>query len=324
MNIATIQQYIQQAGDPGFRRRVQLHPMIESLPYFMRRYASRMLWAGGLHHMRHFDQKFTFTRGEHGLASLRHEETEIASGRPLDQLIGRIDRPVTLVATGPSALDHDWAALRDSGRMVVGVTGGATFLRERGITPDLLVLSDPDFCKTGGYHIRDAAGVPLVAEFRSAVALHTHYPDALKDRPVAFIERVNKWYGVPAMREKELHRLNEASGAPFFIQPSTRELRMIGWSHRLDQGFFPSATVAVAALQVLVAMGATEIEIVGMDLSGGSSVYTSARPSRLSAQYDSVILPSFRAMHRALRKRGVSIRNLSPTCPLPRELFQFE
>jgi len=320
MNLKTIHNYLM-APDLPFQRRVRLQSLIEGLPYFLKRNVSKAIWAGGWRHLRKFDHRFSFTRDTYGLSAMLHDGREIAKGLPASHVIAPIERPVALVTSGPSALEHDWALLKNSGRMIVAVSGGATFLRERGIIPDLIVVTDPRFCENGGYHIRDAKGVPLAIDYRAASLLHVYFPGALSNRPVSFIERVNRWYGAPSVGEDELRSLNEASGLPIYWPKSSGTSAAIGWSHRLEVGFFPSATVAFVALQALVNLGATDIEIVGMDLSGGRSVYTDAIPSHLNSQYESIILPSFKAMQIALKNRSVTVKNLSPTCPLPSQLF---
>lgn len=317
----TIEEHLRK-GQEEFARKLRLQRLGDRFPRPIRKQAARLIWTGGLKHLRRFNHDYTFTRGDHGLTSMNYQGSEVTRAVPLGQLIGRIDRPVTLVTTGPSALDHDWDAVRRSRRMIVGVTGGATFLRERGIMPDLLVLSDPDFSKTGGFHIRDAAGVPLVVEYRSAASLHTYFPDTFVNRRVSIIERVNKWYGVPALSAADLRQANEASGSPFRISGVADTLGRIGWSDAMGLGFYPSSTVAFVALQVLVGLGAQDIEIIGMDLGGSSSIYANARPSKLQEQYQDIILPAFESMRQALAGRAVGIRNLSPLCPLPPEIFQ--
>jgi len=271
--------------------------------------------------MRYFDHRYRFTRGSDGLAEMRYGNEVVAAGTPISSLIGNIDRPCILALSGPSALDQDWQAVRTSGKLVVGVTGGATFLKDQGITPDLLVVTDPDFCQPGGGHIRNAQGIPLAIEYRSAVSLHTYHPDSLKHRPVSFIERVNKWYGIRSISNEQLHLLNHCPQAPFLIPGKIEKLGRIGWSNQIDLGFYPSSTVAFVALQILVSLGAKDIEIIGMDLGGTPSIYNNARPSRLQEQYDKVILPSFYMMREALKGRGIIIENVSNTCPLPREIF---
>lgn len=320
----TIQEHLQRTSGEGYAKRVSLQRSVERLSKSVARKASRLIWAGRLSHMRHFNHDFSFTRSGPVLSSMKFKGADVIASLPLSELIGRISRPVTLVTTGPSALDYDWATLKKSGRLVVAVTGGAAFLRERGIVPDLLVVSDPDFCKANGHLVRDAAGVPLVIEYRCAAVLQAAFPDAFVGRCATIIERVNRWYGLPALPAADLKAANAGIGSPFVISEVPDKRERIGWSHRPDWGFYPSSTVACVALQVLVGLGATDIEIVGMDLGGKRSVYANALPSRLTEQYEAIILPSFQSMSEALKGKGVRIKNLSPTCPLPREIFELD
>jgi len=314
--------YLLTIGRADFPWRARLLKYAEALPRKVRKQAFFAIWSGSMRHMRGLDLDYSFERHEWGLAAMRLKGKPIVNSVPVVDLVSRITRPVTLVAAGPSALTHDWEPLRKSGRMIVVVSGGASFLKERGIIPDLQVLSDPRFCQTGGFHIRDAVGIPLVMEYRCAAALHAFYPDAFANRRIALIERVNRWYGVPALPQAELERLNEAAGGPFHLyQPQTNP-NIVGWSDQMNCGFFPSGTVIFVALQILVELGAKEIEIVGMDLGGSqSSIYANSQPNRLQEQYAPVILPSFQMMRKVLESRSIRITNLSPTCPLPAEIF---
>ncbi len=317
----TIQEHLMAEAESYRRRRDLQHGVANRLPKVLRKQALNCIWAGGLKHMRHFDHQYGFVRTDAGLSSMTFRGKEVAALQTLGNLIPRIERPVTLVTLGPSAKEFDWEKLRQSDRMIVAVSGGATFLKDHGITPELMIVSDPDFSKAAGYHLDNAAGVPLVIECRAAAALHAHFPQTLAHRRVTVLERVNKWYGAPAFSREELKAINARSGSPFWISEVPDKLGRIGWSDRPELGFFPSSTVAIVALQVLAALGADDIEIVGMDLGGGNSLYTDTGPSRLAEQYEKVLLPSFQAMGRALANREISIRNLSPTCPLPTEIF---
>jgi Kdo-III transferase WaaZ len=106
--------------------------------------------------------------------------------------------------------------------------------------------------------------------------------------------------------------------------PAGNGKSIIGWSRRPELGFFSGCTVAFAALQIMVRLGARDIEIVGMDLTGKAHAYTEADgaiPSSLDADYEQRILPSFALMGEALKGSGIAIRNLSPVCRLPRRFF---
>ena len=318
-----LHQYLMNAGRAGFPWQARLLKCAEALPRRLRKQAPCAIWAGRMRHMRGLDLDFSFERSELGLAAMRLNGEPVVRSVTVGDLVGRITRPVTLVTTGPSALAHDWETLRHSGRMIVSVNGGASFLRERGIVPDLLVVSDPDFCRTPGYHVRDAAGIPVVMDYRCAAVLYANHPDVFRERRVALIERVNQWYGVPALPQAELRRLNVAAGGPFHFGESPGKSQAVGWSDHIHSGFFPSSTVAFVALQVLVALGASEIEIVGMDLGGSRcSIYADAQPDRLQEKYVPIILPSFQLMSKVLARRRIRIANLSPICPLPVEIFR--
>ena len=253
---------------------------------------------------------------------MRHHGDVVLNSVSVGELIGRIARPVTLVTAGPSAKDYDWRQLGKSGRLIVAVNGGPAFLRERDTVADLLVVSDPDFCRDLGHHVRDAAGLPLVTDYRCAAVLHARFPEVFDGRRVALLERVNQWYGVPALPPADLERLNEAIGRPFHFGKSPGRSPLVGWSDDVHGGFFPSSTVAFVALQVIVELGATDIEIVGMDLGGGDVIYPDSRPSRLREKYEPLILPAFQLMHQVLAPRGIRMVNHSPTCPLPAGIFQ--
>ena len=317
-----LHKYLLETGRTDFPWRARLLELAQSLPRKVRKQANFAIWSGTVRHMRGLDLAYSFERCEWGLAAMRHRGVPVVTAVPAAEVIPRITRPVTVVAAGPSILTYDWESLRKSGRLVVAVSGGATFLRERGIIPDLLVLSDPRFCETGGFHIRDAAGIPLVLEYRCAAAMHAFFPDTFRNRRVAMIERVNRWYGVPALPQPQLDRLNDAAGKPFHFYHPQANPNIVGWSDQLNCGFFPSGTVVFVALQLLVDLGANDIEIVGMDLGGSNrSSYANAQPNRLRQQYASAILPSFQLMADVLAPRPLRIANLSPTCPLPAEIF---
>ena len=302
-----------------------LAPLVERLyrflPHPLARLSERCLQP---RHMRSIAPAVSFIKNNEGGWTVRHGTRIVAQGRPLEGLVGTLNQPVTIVATGPSAKDHDWDRVRDGGRFVIAVAGAPTFLKERGVRPDLYVVSDSRFARYGIAQIRNAPGVPLVTVLRAASFLANESREELVSRPFALIEKINSWYGLPRLPYEALLDLNRRSGAPFHFPESLDPHYRIGWSHAPELGFFSAATVVFVALQIAVRLGARDIEIVGRDLSGASRAYDEGgKPVRntLGPNYEPVILPSFMMMHEALKDSGVSIRNLSPVCPLPQELF---
>ncbi|MDP3849688.1 MAG: hypothetical protein Q8Q59_04235 [Luteolibacter sp.] len=275
-------------------------------------------------HMRSIASRISFRRNDDSGWTVRHGTQAVAQSRPLGHLVGRIDRPVTIVATGPSAKDHDWEELRDGGRFVIAVAGAPTFLKSVGVRPDLLVVSDSRFARYGIEHIRNAAGVPMVTVLRAASFLATESRNELVSRPFSLIEQINSWYGLPKLPHEALLALNGKSDSPFHFANTRDPHYRTGWSAAPELGYFSGCTVAFVALQIAVRLGARDIEIVGMDLSGAGRVYDDgehAVRNTLMYHYEPVILPSFEMMAQVLKGSEIKVRNLSPVCALPRSLF---
>lgn len=295
--------------------------MYRHLPEPLARLAERGLTR---RHMRSIMPKVSFRRHSDSGWTVRHGTAIIARSRPLEQLVGMIDKPVSIVATGPSAKDHDWEPLRDGGRFVIAVAGAPTLLKSVGIRPDLFVVSDSRFARRGAAHFANATGVPLVTVPRAASIHVIESRNELLGRPFSLIEQINSWYGLPRLTPEALVALNQRSGSPFHFPDRPDPHYRCGWSTVPEHGYFSATTVAFVALQIAVRLGARDIEIVGMDLSSAPRAYDEGAvplPNSLEAHFKPVILPSFEIMSRALKDTGVSVRNLSPVCPLPRSLF---
>jgi hypothetical protein len=232
--------------------------------------------------------------------------------------------PVSIVATGPSALDYPWDKVRNGEKFLIAVNGAPTMLKELGLVPDLLVVTDREFALTGARHFEVVPDVPLAIEFLAAAALASTAPHLLTKRPITILERVNLWHGLPALDHQTLGQLNKDSEMPFVL-PSLQDSKCrVGWSHRPELGLFSGRTVVFGALQIAVACGATDVEIIGMDLGGCGRAYAEGpenRPSQLQEHCEAFILPSFEIMHLALSGRQIAVRNCSPVCPLPPGLF---
>jgi hypothetical protein len=243
---------------------------------------------------------------------------------PLSEWIGPIDRPVTIVAGGPSARNHPVGELASGKRLIIAVNGVPAFLAEKGIRPDAWIVSDPRLATQIETNFPHAAGTPLAVPANVAASIAIRSPGELARRPLCLIERVNQWHGVRSLEDKPLLELNERSGSPFLFPAKGVVKSMVGWSRRPELGFFSGCTVVFAALQIAIGLGARDIEIVGMDLSDQGHAYSEGKialASSLGMNYEERILPSFELMHDALHETGVEVRNLSPVCPLPQRLF---
>jgi hypothetical protein len=309
-------------NDLGWRTR--LNGVAGDYSSRLSRMAKRLIWPRRLKHMRYLAPGIEFQTGEDRRFTIYNGGLPLVKSKSLLDLIPNLDAPTSIVATGPTALDYPWGSLRPGERFVIAVNGAPTMLKDLGIVPDLLVVTDREFALTGAHHFEAAKNVPLAIEFLAAAALASTAPHLLTERPFAILERVNMWHGLPALDLRTLGQLNKESQMPFVFPATPEPECRIGWSHRPELGFFPGRTVVFGALQVAIGRGATDVEIIGMDLSGSGRSYSegsSQRPTQLQAHYDAFILPSFRIMRTALAGRKVAVRNLSPVCPLPGDLF---
>jgi Kdo-III transferase WaaZ len=284
----------------------------------------RKLWKWPYRHMRSYPWNVGLEPQRPGVWRISPDTDSVATTVPLLEWIGSIDRPVTIVAGGPSAREHPMSGLASGKRLIIAVNGVPAFLAEHGIRPDAWIVSDPRLASQIETNFTHAADTPLATTANVAASIAMRAPDELSTRPLCLIERVNQWHGVRSLEEKQLLDVNERSGSPFLFPEKGGGKSVIGWSHRPELGFFSGCTVVFAALQIAVGLGAKDIEIIGMDLSDQGHAYSEeedALPSALGMNYKERILPSFELMHEALRATGVTVRNLSPVCPLPQRLF---
>jgi KDO transferase-3 len=242
---------------------------------------------------------------------------------PLVELQKFTSLPSVIIATGPSALNYDWSSLEKGPKLIWAVNGAPTMLAKHGLRCDFLVVSDHRFGRDGADHIALAVkqGATLLLTHEAAAGFAAARPEVLAKARFHVFEKVNRWYGLPALAPAELLAANEASGLPFFLR--VPPVAGVGWSHDPLLGVFAGKTVPFAALQLVVWAGSEMIEIVGMDLGGAGHAYHEDQPtvSHLEKDYLPFILPSFECMAAALAGSPSRILNHSPTCPLPKELF---
>lgn len=286
-------------------------------------WARRRIWAWPYRHMRRIDSSIHFEQCDDGGWDVLYRGERVLKALALSEWGKALSRDVLLVASGPSAREHEWGDL--DGRSVVAVNGSPSLLRKEGVKVDYWVVSDPVFNTEGTKYFKENPELPLVLTHQGLVNMLMQDSALLKNRPVALIERVNQWYGVASKERAELMRINREFGSPFVFPEGDNRKMKVGWSRQPELGFFSGCTVVYAALQVLIGLGTRNIDIVGMDLGGNGRCYDEgkeAMPSTLSIELDSVILPAFKLMSSALEGEGVSIRNLSPVSPLQGELVK--
>lgn len=300
--------------------RQKIAAFIECMPKDARDWGLSKLWRWPFRHLRKIPSGIDITPVKNGGWRVMSRKSLVCDSVSLSEWIGRIDGPLSIVATGPTARDYPWDQLRNGERKILAVNGATSFLKQVEVKADAWLVSDHTFLPSAAKHFASADGLPLATTVTAAAWLAKNSPAELTGRRVTLLERVNQWHGVPSLGTPELMELNRNSGQPFVFPAGAGQKSKVGWSHSPELGIFSGCTVVFAALQIAVALGAKEIEIIGMDLSGMGRVYdegSTPQPSGLSEQYDRYILPSFELMRDTLEGSGIQIRNVSKVCPLP-------
>ena len=106
------------------------------------KWARKLVFHTATGHLRYIPSELTLQAAGDGSWSLSVAGNQLAPTVPLMDLIGMIDKPLSIVASGPSTLDHDWDDLRAGRRFVIAVNGSTTLLAQVGIKPDLMVVID--------------------------------------------------------------------------------------------------------------------------------------------------------------------------------------
>lgn len=294
-------------------------------PALVRKWLRKWLWPSSMRHMRYVlpEVGFEAIAGGTWEVFLRGKNTWKFVATPLVELRGSTSLPSLIVATGPSAKGLDWSEMANEKHLIWAVNGAPMVLAKHGLRCDFLVVSDHRFSREGADHITLAVdqGATLLFSHEAAAGFAVTRPEVLARARFHMFEKANSWYGLPALGPAELLAANEKSGRPFFLPDPP--VPGVGWSHDPMVGVFAGKTVTFAALQLAVWAGSQTIKVIGMDLGGAERAYHEDQPavSHLEKDYRQFILPSFECMAAALAGSPLRIVNHSPTCPLPKELF---
>lgn len=220
-----------------------------------------------------------------------------------------------LIASGPSICDIDYPRLQLG--PTLGVNGAIALQCCHSVTFDYYCITDAGFIAQRPALVSRVlanAGVlfltPLVL-WRMA----QHFPLRAVHCRIFVIERVGQHFGQPH--------------GPLILPhpPPMHDPPALGFSEDIELGVFPGGTVAFEALQILSWLGFRQICLHGVDLNavpGKPRFYEregDVMPTTLDRLLPTVIEPSFRRAAAVLRRRGVSVWNLSPDSALSDRVF---
>lgn len=232
--------------------------------------------------------------------------------------------PCHIVASGPSVADIDYDALPM--HHVMGVNGA-------------IALADAAPVKFNFYCILDAGFVRQRPDLARRIVAH----DLVLFVTPVVLARLLEMFPMSAfgcrfyLVDDIFKRAMEAASTPEALRANPRVAASaaflgansrMGFSFDIDNGFFHGGTVAYLALQVATWLGFTQMYLHGVDLRAASQTprfyetMQTRAPTRLDAEFASLIEPSFRHAAEVLRARGVRVENLSRASALGDDIFE--
>jgi len=231
--------------------------------------------------------------------------------------------PAYIVASGPSLNDYNLSNLAD--KVVFSVNGSIVKLKEAGVVPTFSVIVDPDFFRNRTEFVVESIKSRAICLF-SSIGLSVILEKGVRcfDNEKTFLlDLLFKNYLQPTISKKSrLEWMNSQS----WIFSSNSPIWKVGWSEDIEKGVFGGGTVVYAALQAACYMGYGPIYLLGVDMTSqggkvrGYEESSSARPSFLDRDFDSVILPNFGLLKLYSQKTGFEVYNLSKNSRLPEEI----
>ncbi|VVE11244.1 hypothetical protein [Pandoraea anhela] len=231
--------------------------------------------------------------------------------------------PCHIIASGPSIAEIDYEALPM--HHVMGVNGAIALIHVAPVKFDYYCILDAGFVRQRPDLARRIVARDLVLFVTPVVLarLLEMFPMSAFGCRFYLVDDIFK-RGLEAARTTRALRadLRIAASASFVSDESE-----LGFSFDIDNGFFHGGTVAYFALQVATWLGFTEMYLHGLDLRDAShtprfyETMQTRAPTRLDAEFATLIEPSFRHASEVLRARGVRVENLSRESALGEDIF---
>lgn len=248
--------------------------------------------------------------------------------------------PVNIFASGPSITDIEFNdSLLDSPSIFVNgslsLTGDYNFNSVIGY-----VITDERFIKHNAKILVDFyCGQPLYITKPVLDAITTYLPEIIVkyhhvirviyavDRPIDLNRKTGIIQALPLLKKLDNTRksLKNFTDHSAFIIDTANYPKPIGVTLNIEEGFVEAGTVAYVAAQLAYTLGASEINLYGIDLLNSSlpRFYENNKevaPCKLDKAIIDRIVPSFDLLGRVYEDKGVRVFNHSP---VSKDLFQY-
>lgn len=261
--------------------------------------------------------------GENGFAVLWRGKT-MAETRPWAELRRGFSQRVALVACSGPSLSLE--LLRRVGPLgfCIAVNGAVAPLARHDLRPDAYAVTDPDFA-FGRFDLLRMGIESAAINFLSfAVLAEIVRKDRglLRGRRIYLTDLVNHYWDRGKLADNEF-RSRYGSDSRLRWHPTRDAGDAVGFSLDPQLGLFCGRTIGFRAVQIARFLGCRRIVLTGLDLNAPASaprIYDEAgrpRPTRLEADYEQFILPSFEVAAALAAEEGWELINVSPGSRLP-------
>jgi hypothetical protein len=187
-----------------------------------------------------------------------YRDRPILALQNISALQARAGETITIVGSGPSIKGQNLASLRP--RSAILLNGAISLIGKDIAEPLAVAIEDERFIWRHFALVREKVAAEVLCLFSPGVlrAICDIAPEWLAGRSVVLIDDIRKPYRMPRRRREALQQLD-------FV--TMNRDGSAGFSSTPDKGVFQGGSVAISALQFVMATGAREIGFAGIDIS---------------------------------------------------------
>lgn len=244
---------------------------------------------------------------------------------PFEEIKSSKNGPVFVLASGPSASEFHFKEFCLN-NPVIAMNGSISICKKNGIKPFFYICYDEFF--VGDRLELLLSGISesenLAFSYKVIEELLKRRPDALKNKKVFLLERVNRDIYENRIIPNWIHplvaRARKEAACEFSL--IGRKKNGIGFSLDLSKGYYGGRTILFGGLQLAHHIGFNKVFLIGADMDSNAGRFyekgEGATPSNLNKHWHRNILPTFKLIAKRIIKPGFfEIFNLSINSRIP-------
>jgi KDO transferase-3 len=269
-----------------------------------------------LKHMQNISDRLSIIVDDKKQTSIYWDNNKLTTLLDINALKDQEHGDCLLIASGPSVKDLKPDKVAHS---AIFMMNGSIILADQFVQNKIYyVADDNDYIQRNMILISMAIQRADILFFTPAGISYicTHDSSLLHNKNLIMIERVNRFFNIPKLKEKLFYKKNE-SDPDYYFSPIgwfTKNYH-IGFSKNLSKGYFSARTIPYCALQIAYHLGFRNISMIGVDFTNiGEHFYFEKKTEKtsLAKDYKRHILPSFKTAKQCAQHDGWKFKILNP------------